>query len=273
MPLMIKLDRQWHQAAVIACWIAALLLLWEVFAWLIHNVIQVSQPDSKLPYLHKVITSLQDNLPTLIKQGLTTFGNAMTGFLVGTIFGTALAISMSLSKTIEQTLTPYMVASQMVPIIGLAPILYGILHDPSLSRIVMAGYVTFFPVTINSLRGLRSVQPEQLELMRSLAASTWHSYLKLKLPSSLPGLFAGLKISAPLAITASIIVELMGAPDGIGVLMVSSLYYGAAQVYMFWCTVLISIAIGFTTFLMLVLLERWLTPWQPDFRESRRGGS
>ena len=59
MPLMIKLDRQWHQAAVIACWIAALLLLWEVFAWLLHNVIQVSQPDSKLPYLHKMITSLQ----------------------------------------------------------------------------------------------------------------------------------------------------------------------------------------------------------------------
>ncbi|MBD0380254.1 ABC transporter permease [Paenibacillus sedimenti] len=268
---MSRLARNWNQGAGIASWAAALFILWEVLAWIVHRVLQLTQPDSKLPYLHKVIGSMQENLPVLIKQGITTFGNSMTGFLIGSAFGFLLAVVMSLSKTVEQTLSPYMVASQMVPIIGLAPIIYGILHDPGVSRIVMSGYVTFFPVTINALRGLRSVQPEQLELMRSLAASTWQVYIKLKLPSALPGVFAGLKLSAPLAITASIIVELMGAPDGIGVLMVSSLYYGAAQVYMFWCTVLASIAIGFASYLLLTLAERWFTPWQPDFRASVNG--
>ncbi|NQX65872.1 ABC transporter permease subunit [Paenibacillus alba] len=269
----IKLAKPAPQGAVVAVWVALLLLLWEFIAWLLHSVMLVKLPDSKLPYLHKVIISLQDNLPVLIKQGLLTFGNASIGFLIGSAIGISLAIIMSLSNTIELTLTPYMVASQMIPIIGLAPILYGILHDPDLSRIMMAGYVTFFPVAIHMLRGLHSVQPEQIALMRSLAATTWHSYVKLKLPSAMPGLFAGLKISAPLAITASIIVELMGAPNGIGVLMISSLYYGAAQVYMFWSTVLVSIAIGLVSFYLLVLLERWLTPWQPEFRESGSGGT
>ncbi|MEW9697613.1 ABC transporter permease [Paenibacillus sp. SI8] len=272
---MSRLARNWHQSVLITAWVAVLLIVWETLAWFVHQILQLAQPDAKLPYLHKVLGSLQENLPALLQQGFTTFGNSMTGFLIGSAFGFLLAVSMSLSKTVEHTLSPYLVASQMIPIIGLAPIIYGILHDPSASRIIMSGYVTFFPVTINTLRGLRSVQTEQIEFLRSIAASTWQSYIKLKLPAALPGAFAGLKLSAPLAITASIIVELMGAPDGIGVLMVSSLYYGAAQVYMFWCTVLVSMAIGLASYLMLTLAERWLTPWQPDFRSgrSRRGGA
>jgi NitT/TauT family transport system permease protein len=258
------------QGGAIAIWAAVVLLLWEVVAWYIANVAHIINPASKLPYLHLVISNLIDHFPTLMEQGAITFGNSITGFVIGSAIGFLLAILMSLSRTIENTLSPYMVASQMIPIIGLAPIIYGIIHDAALSRILMAGYVTFFPVTIHALRGLQSIKFEQLELMRSYAASTWTLYMKLKLKAALPGVFAGLKLSAPLAITASIIVELMGAPDGIGVLMISSLYYGTSQVYMFWSTVLISMAIGLSLFLLISLLERWLTPWQPEFRAKGR---
>lgn len=262
---------RWGQGRIIALWAIALLVLWETVAWFLAEVLQVLAPASKLPYLHLVLQALGQHLPTLAQQGAITFGNSITGFLIGSTVGFLLAILMSLSRTIENTLSPYMIASQMVPIIGLAPILYGILHDPALSRVLMSGYVTFFPVTIHTLRGIQSVKPEQIELMHSYAASTWTTYTKLKLRASLPGLFAGLKISAPLAITASIIVELMGAPDGIGVLMVSSLYYGNAQVYMFWSTVLISIAIGLILFLIISMAERLITPWQPEFRSKGDG--
>ncbi|WP_419874373.1 ABC transporter permease [Candidatus Pristimantibacillus sp. PTI5] len=254
----------------IVLWIAGILLLWEASAWFIANVAELINPASKLPYLHLVIVSMLQHFPALLEQGMVTFGNSITGFLLGSAIGCLLAILMSLSRTAENTLSPYMVASQMIPIIGLAPIIYGIIHDAALSRILMAGYVTFFPVTINMLRGLQSIMPEQLELMRSYGAAPWTLYTKLKLKAALPGLFAGLKLSAPLAITASIIVELMGAPDGIGVLMISSLYYGTSQVYMFWSTVLVSMAIGLSLFLLICLLERRITPWQPEFRLKGR---
>ncbi|MUT64410.1 ABC transporter permease subunit [Paenibacillus sp. NEAU-GSW1] len=257
---------------MVALWAIGILLAWEIAAWFIADVLNVIAPASKLPYLHLVLQAAVNHLPTLTEQGAVTFGNSITGFAIGSAVGYLLAIVMSLSRTVEHTLSPYMIASQMVPIIGLAPIIYGIIHDPALSRVLMSGYVTFFPVTLHTLRGLQSIKPEQEELMRSYAASVWKTYTKLKLKASLPGLFAGLKLSAPIAITASIIVELMGAPDGIGVLMVSSLYYGNAQVYMFWATVLISVVIGLLLFGAISLAERLITPWQPEFRSRGQGG-
>ncbi|MDQ0058910.1 ABC transporter permease [Paenibacillus harenae] len=264
------LFRRGGQGLVLALWVAAVLLVWEAGAWFIAEEMKTTAPASKLPYLHKVFGTLAEHLPTLLKQGTVTFGNSITGFVIGSAVGAGLAILMSVSRAAEHTLSPYMIASQMIPIIGLAPIIYGIVRDAELSRVLMAGYVTFFPVAIHMLRGLRSVSPDQVELMRTYAASTWMLYGKLKLRAALPGLFAGLKLSAPLAITASIIVELMGAPDGIGVLMVSSLYYGTSQVYMFWSTVLISMMIGIVLYLLIAAAERLLTPWQPEFRAKGR---
>ncbi|SFE19294.1 NitT/TauT family transport system permease protein [Paenibacillus catalpae] len=264
--------RKGSPGGIIVLWVVGVLMLWEAAAWYIADVAHVLAPASKLPYLHLVIEALINHWSTLAEQGAITFGNSITGFLIGTAVGVVLAIVMSLSRAVELTLSPYIIASQMVPIIGLAPILYGIIHDPALSRVLMAGYVTFFPVAINMLRGLQSIRPEQEELMRSYAATVWTTYTKMRLKASLPGLFAGLKLSAPLAITASIIVELMGAPNGIGVLMLSSLYYGSSQVYMFWSTILISVVIGLIWFLLVTLAERLLTPWQPEFRPKEGGG-
>ncbi|MGG4142571.1 ABC transporter permease subunit [Paenibacillus algorifonticola] len=265
-----KSYRQWGISRNVVLWTVGVLLLWEAFAWLIADVWQLLAPASKLPYLHLVLNAAVQYWPVLAEQGAITFGNSLLGFAIGCAVGFLLAVLMSLSRTLEHTLSPYMIASQMVPIIGLAPIIYGIVHDPALSRTLMSGYVTFFPVALYTLRGLQSIRLEQEELMRSYAASTWTLYLKLKLQASLPGLFAGLKLSAPLAITASIIVELMGAPNGIGVLMISSLYYGNAQVYMFWATVLMSIAIGLLLLAAISMAERLITPWQPEFRSQGR---
>jgi NitT/TauT family transport system permease protein len=258
-------------SGIIAIWIIVLLLLWELSAWLIRVLFVIAAPDNKLPYFHRVLGAVVMNFPTLLKQGGISFGNSLMGFAIGALFGLLLAVLMSVSKTAEYTISPYAISSQMVPIIGLAPIIYGIVHDAAASRVLMAAYVTFFPVTIHTLRGLKSVPAGQLEFMRAYAASSWTTYTKLKLISALPSLFSGLKIAAPLAITAAIVVELMGAPDGIGVLMLSSLYYGNAQINMFWSTVLASIGIGFAAFLLISLVERLVTPWQPEFRAQRRG--
>ncbi len=251
-------------------WVMGLLVLWECLSWFLLHVLQVPLAQSKLPYIHVLVYTVADYGDTLFSEGWATFTNAATGFIFGTVAGCLLAILMSSSKWMEQLTFPYAVASQMVPILGLAPIVYGIVHDEQLSRIIIAGYLTFFPVALNMLRGLRSTDPSAVELMYSYAAKPWMVYWKLRLPAALPGLFSGLKIAAPLAVTGAILVELMGATKGLGVIMLRNLYYGPSHNYMFWLTVIAGALLGIFSYLLISIIERMVTPWQPEFR--RPGG-
>lgn len=247
-------------------WIAALVAAWEICSWLLLDVGQVPLAQSKLPYLHKVFATFGDYGNVLLREGKATLGNAATGFAFGAATGAALAILMSVSRWMGNTVFPYAVASQMIPILGLAPIIYGIVHDEKSARILISAYITFFPVAINMLRGLRSVGSAPLDLMRAYAANPWQLYWKLRLPASLPGLFAGLKIAAPLAVTGAILVELMGAQHGIGVLMLRNLYYGPSHAYLFWTTLVASAALGIVGYILVNVTERLIAPWQPEFR-------
>lgn len=252
-------------------WIFGLLAVWEAVSWWLLHIAKTPLAQSKLPYVHEVAATLWNYSSTLLKEGGATFGNAGAGFLIGAAAGALLAVLMSLSKTVEQLAFPYAVASQMIPILGLAPIIYGIVRDEQASRIIISGYITFFPVALNMLRGLRSVDLPAVELMRSLAAKPWAVYWKLRFPAALPGLFSGLKIAAPLAVTGAILVELMGARHGIGVIMLRNLYYGPSHTYMFWSTVLAGALLGIASYWLMSLVERLAAPWQPEFRP--KGGS
>lgn len=250
-------------------WVLALMALWELVAFVLSNVLKIPYAQAKIPFIHKVLIEMFVQRNILLTQGGITFLNAFTGFSLGALFGIGIAVVMSAWRPAEHIVMPYAVASQMIPVIGLAPIVFGILHNASLSRIVISGYVTFLPVSISFLRGLKSVPANQRELMDIYAASPTQFFLKVKWKSALPGLFTGLKLSAPLSVTAAILVELMGAPNGIGVLMMNSIYYGISEVYMFWASVIASVCIGFSFFLIIVALERVLTPWQPEFRKGK----
>ncbi|MFC5531902.1 ABC transporter permease [Cohnella yongneupensis] len=247
-------------------WTILLIAAWETVSWVLLDVRHVPLAQSKLPYLHKVAETFGQYGHTLLHEGRVTLGNAALGFAIGAAAGVLIAVLMSGSKLLEHLIFPYAVASQMIPILGLAPIIYGIVHDEQSARIIISGYITFFPVAINMLRGLRSVSPDALDLMRACAANPLQVYGKLRLPASLPGLFAGLKIAAPLAVTGAILVELMGAQRGIGVLMLRNLYYGPSHVYMFWSTVFVGAALGMIGFVVMSAAERLIAPWQPEYR-------
>jgi len=255
-----------------AAWAAAFLVLWEVASWLLLEVLRVPLAQSKLPYLREIAFAFGSYGGTLVREGWITFANAGLGFVLGAAAGALLAVAMSASSWMERLAFPYAVASQMVPILGLAPIVYGIVRDDEWSRIIIAGYITFFPVALNLLRGLRSAPPAALELMHSYAAKPWSVYWKLRFPAALPGLFGGLKIAAPLAVTGAILVELMGARHGIGVIMLRNLYYGPSHVYMFWSTVVVGALLGVLGYLIMGLLERLVAPWQPEFRNEGGDG-
>lgn len=258
----------WKRSVPTLIWLIGIMVIWQFVSWLLLNVMEVPLAQSKVPYLHELLFTLSSYGGTLFSQATVTMTNAVIGFAFGTLAGVTLAILMSLSKPLEQIAFPYAVASQMVPILGLAPIVYGIVHDDQISRVIIAAFMTFFPVALNMLRGLRSVEPSAVELMYSYAAKPWSIYFKLRIPQSLPGLFTGLKIAAPLAVTGAILVELMGATEGIGVLMLRNLYYGSSHAYMFWLTVIVGALLGFLSYLFISLIERIVTPWQPEFRKS-----
>lgn len=255
----------------IIVWLFFILIIWEVFSWYLLEIRQVPLAQSKLPYIHEVFKTLVTYGPTLLKEGWITLTSAGYGFLLGATAGVCIAIVMSVSKLVEQITFPYAVASQMIPVLGLAPIVYGIVRDEQSARMIISAYITFFPVALNMLRGLRSVHPSALELMSSYAANPFQVYRKLKFPASLPSLFSGLKIAAPLAVTGAILVELMGANRGIGVIMLKNLYYGPSHVYMFWSTVIVGALLGMLSFVIVSGIERIITPWQAEFRN--KGGA
>lgn len=259
-----------QRLAPTALWVIGLLVMWESASWFLLHVLQVPLAQSKLPYIHELVLTVTDYGDTLFFEAWVTFTNAAIGFVFGAVAGSLLAIVMSTSKWVEQLTFPYAVASQMVPILGLAPIVYGIVRDEYVSRIIIAGYLTFFPVALNMLRGLRSADPLAVELLHSYAAKPWTVYWKLRFPAALPGLFTGLKIAAPLAVTGAILVELMGATKGLGVIMLRNLYYGPSHTYMFWLTVITGALLGIFSYVLISLIERIVTPWQPEFR--RAGG-
>lgn len=258
-------------------WILGIALAWEFSAFLIADVFHDRMTNSKLPFLHSVLGTIAGNAGMLSTAAAITLSRAVMGFAAGAVVGFALALFMSLFRTIEKTAYPYLLLSQMIPILGLAPVVISIVHKvrigsvtiaaSDITRVVIAAYITFFPVATNMLAGLKAVDRDKRSLMFTYAASTPVSYLKLMIPFSMPFLFSGLKIAAPLAVTASILVDSLGAAGGIGYNLMYALYTGTYSI--FWASVLCSAAMGILGYYSIVVLEQACMPWQSAAARKR----
>jgi NitT/TauT family transport system permease protein len=164
-------------------------------------------------------------------------------------------------RTLEDAVYPYLVAAQMIPTIALAPIVLAVIKDPYLTKIAVAAYISVFAVSLGTIRGLRSAPRDALELMHSLHARPAHVLLKLRIPAALPYFFAGLRVAAPLAV-----VELAGSKDGLGTLILVTQYYGPGNAHLFWAAMIATLLLGLVFARAVVLLERVVAPWQPEFR-------
>ena len=243
-------------------WAVGIFVLWELTAFLLDGVLHDPMAEAKLPYPHMVIISLMQNFSDLMSAAGLTLSRAFMGFALGALVGFVLAIIMSLSKIAEKIALPYLVVSQMIPVLGLAPIIFTLAKDMNLSRIIISGYITFLPVSVNMLSGLNSVESEKKELLYSYAAKKPSIYCKLMIPYCLPYLFAGLKIAAPMSITASILVDMLGSSGGIGVKLLYSLYSGTKDI--FWSSVLTSALMGILNYFIIVFLEKICMPWRKE---------
>lgn len=197
-------------------------------------------------------------LRILSDAGLYTFSEAIFGFLFGAALGFALGSLFAHSPLMERGLLPYVVASQTVPILAIAPMVVIWLGASQLSVAVIAAYLTFFPVTINTLRGLQSPAAAQVELMRSYAASRWTIMWKLRFPAALPYIFTALKVSATASVVGAIIGELpSGIGEGLGrAILDFSSDYSMISTPKLWASIVMAATVGILFFVSVTLAER-----------------
>jgi NitT/TauT family transport system permease protein len=229
--------------------------------------------DLNLPHLQKIAESLfqpaRRNGPLLLLRILSeaaafTWTEAIIGFMSGALLGFLLGAVFAHSRLMERGLLPYVVMSQTIPILAIAPMVVVWLRDVPDKRIpvaVIAAYLTFFPVTINTLRGLQSPHPNALELMHSYAASKWTIMWKLRFPAALPYIFTALKVSATASVVGAIIGELpSGIGDGLGRAILDFNQYYTSDPAKLWAAIFIAAMVGIIFFVAVVIAERLILP-------------
>lgn len=192
----------------------------------------------------------------LVGAALYTWREAAIGFVLGAVIGIGLATLFVHSRLLERALVPYVIASQTVPIVALAPMIVLAFGRDVVGVVIIATYLTFFPVTIAMIRGLRSPDPRALELMRSYAASKWNVFWKLRMPASLPYLFTALKISATASIVGAIVGEGPGGiPDGLGraIINFNNQYISGPE--KLWAAIVACAVLGIVFFSLVRLAE------------------
>lgn len=264
------------KALVTLVWVLGLLVIWEIFAFIIQATKRT--PENIMPHVWQIFYSLIDPKP--VSNGMSclqvvlfnagqTLSRAGQGFMIGTLIGFVLAILMKLSHIVEKIAAPYLMLIQLIPILGMAPIILAMTHDIGSSRIIIAAILTFYPVATNTLAGLNSVEKQKYELMYSYAAKKSTVYLKMLIPSCIPYFFTGLKIAAPMAITASILVDTLQGDGGLGCMLSQSLKH-AMSIYVFWDIVVFSAVIGVLSCSLMGWIENAVSPLKRIERKTKK---
>jgi NitT/TauT family transport system permease protein len=195
----------------------------------------------------------------LFRNTIVTLIEAILGFLVGCSFGFILAIIFVYFKTLKMSFYPYAIALKTIPIIAIAPLLIVWFGNGLFSKIVMSALICFFPMVVNTVRGLSSVDSDTLDLFNSLNANKIQIFFKLRLPTSLPYVFSALKISTTLSVIGAIVGELSGANIGIGYIILVSSY--KMQTKVLFAAITSSAIGGILFFAVIGLIEKEILRW------------
>lgn len=240
-------------------------VVWTAFGWIEpirpDNVVMPHTWDMVLELFQPVRRGGSLLILDLAARSFWTLREALVGFVIGAVVGFTLGVLFVRSTMAERAFMPYVVASQTVPILAIAPMVVvwgGGLGIPQwISVSIIAAYLTFFPVAINTLRGLRSPDPTAIELMRSYAARPNDVLWKLQFPAALPYIFTALKISASASIVGALIGELPGGfQDGLGRALLTFSSQFAVRSTKLYATVIICAAVGILFVGLVTLIER-----------------
>lgn len=229
-------------------------VLWEVAVPL------TRVPSYLLPVPSEILTAYQEKGLYILSNLVPTLYETVGGFLVGAAFGITAGIGIVYSRVLWETLYPALVLLTSVPRIAIAPLILIWFGLGPQSKIIIAFLVSFFPMVINSVVGLSTLAPELLELTRTMGASRWDEFRKIRCPNSLPFLFAGFKASIALAVVGAVVGEFIGGEAGLGYLII--LGNNQLDTRLVFAALLVLTAMTLALFGIIVGLERILVPWQ-----------
>ena len=226
-----------------------------------------SQEKPKLPAPHQVgaelwKTTVEKKVTSkrsLIYHTWVTFSATFLGFVMGTALGTLLAVGIVFNRTMDMSVMPWVIASQTIPILAIAPMIIVVLNAVGLSgllpKAIISMYLSFFPVVVGMVKGLRSPDQMQLDQMRTWNASGWQTVWKLRLPSSMPYFFTSLKVGVAASLVGAIVGEMpTGAVAGLGARLLAGSYYG--QTVQIWSALLMAAALAAAMVGLIGLVQR-----------------
>lgn len=227
----------------------------------------MSQERPKLPAPHQVVSELYDTVidkkitskRSLVFHAWITLSATLLGFAIGTAAGILLAVGIVHNKAMDMSVMPWAIASQTIPILAIAPMIIVVLNSVGVQGLVpkafISAYLSFFPVVVGMVKGLRSPDTMQLDLMRTYFASQSETFWKLRLPASMPYLFTSLKVGIAASLVGAIVGELpTGAVRGLGARMLSGSYYG--QTIQIWSALLMAAAVAAALVAIVGIIQR-----------------
>lgn len=236
----------------LAC-IAGVLAAWQII------VLALNIPEYILPSPSQIGEQIIAKYPLLLKHTYVTFLETISGFALGAGLAFLFALGMSYSKTFEALIYPFLIMSQTTPRIAIAPLLLIWFGYGLLPKIIVSAIVCFFPIVVGTLRGIKSVDPELLELMSSYGATKTETLVKVKVPSALPYIFAALKVSITLSVIGAVVGEFVGSDAGLGYLIIHA--NANLNTSLMFAEILILSLMGVCLFGVIGIIERRVLSW------------
>ena len=238
--------------------VAAVLVVWA------GAVAAFKVPDYLLPAPQDIAFRIVKEYQLLARNGAYTLISVLLGFVASILVGVPLALAIVLNRSVERAMMPFLVMSQTIPKVAIAPILIVWLGFGLLPKIAIVFLISFFPIVVSTVTGLKSVESDMIDLVRSMGAGTTKIMLRVRTPSALPQMFAGFKIAICLAVVGAIVGEFVGSNQGLGYLLLTAT--GSLDGTLVWASLFVLIAMGVALFAIVAKLERLALPWHVSIR-------
>ncbi|MDA1128232.1 MAG: ABC transporter permease [Chloroflexi bacterium] len=253
------------KTANVATWLMPIAILiglvaiWELWVQL------ADVPRWQLPPPSEIAKELVSSSGLLWTHTVVTLKEIVFGFLAALAAGLILASGIAYSRVLERSVYPIVIASQTVPVIAIAPLLLIWVGYGLTPKIIIVALICFYPISVNTVDGLKAVDPDMVNMLRTLGASRWQVFTKLQIPSALPFIFSGVKIGISVSVIAAVIGEWVGASEGLGYLITySQPLFLTARVF---AAIFVLSVMGIALFVLAVVVERLMMPWH--FNEKR----
>lgn len=249
--------------------IPSLILIGLVVGWELW--VQVGDvPKWQLPAPSAIAQELTQSWELLWKHTWVTLQEVVIGFLVALITGLVLAVGIAYSRILERSIYPLVISSQTIPIVAIAPLLLIWIGYGIAPKVIIVALISFYPIAVNTIDGLKAINPDAVNMMRTLGASRWQIFTKLQIPTSLPYMFSGIKVGISVSVIGAVIGEWVGASAGLGYLITySQPLFLTARVF---AAIVVLSAMGISLFLLAGFAERFMLPWHYAEKRAKLKG-